>query len=296
MKTLLKSACLAALAFWVQAASRAEPPAWIVTDADSRMILYPTVHALPDGLDWQSPALAEIIAASDKVWLEIGDPDAPGLAEEVSRLVSAYGMSPDMPLSRRLDETQFAAFSQAVTELGLPVEALDPMKPWLAAIAMTQAELSAAGISGERGVEKVLSGLLDDRPVKNLETAAQQTRMLAELADEDQVAFLMTAVETAGTAADRLLGVTRDWAAGDLKGMEQLLLAELRADYPALYDRIFSQRNAAWADILSERLEGSGSDFVAVGAGHLIGEDSVQSLLAARGYTVRRVSLGELMP
>jgi uncharacterized protein len=296
MKPLLKSTCLSALALLACGAAYAEPLAWIVSDADSRIILYPTVHALPEGLDWQSPALAGVIAASDEVWLELGDANAPGLAEEVSQLVAAFGMSPDLPLSKRLNPDQYAAFSAAVTKLGIPAEALDNFQPWLAALAMTQAELAAAGITGERGVEKVLSGLFAGRPVKNLETAAQQTRILAELAGDEQVAFLMTAVDTAGTASTRLLEITRDWAKGDLEGMEEMLIAELRADYPVIYDRLFTARNKAWADILAAELAGSGSDFIAVGAGHLIGNDSVQNLLAARGYAVRKVTISELTP
>lgn len=296
MKLRLETTCLSAMALLVSVAAHAEPPAWIVSDADSRIILYPTVHALPEGLDWQSPALASVIAASDEVWLEIGDANAPGLADEVSQLVAAYGMSPELPLSKRLNADRYAAFSAAVTKLGMPVEALDNFQPWLAALAMTQAELSASGISGERGVEKVLSGLFAGRSVKNLETAAQQTRLFAELAGDEQIAFLMTAVDTAGTASARLLQIAQDWAKGDLEGVEEMLIAELRADYPIIYERIFTARNKAWADILAAELEASGSDFIAVGAGHLIGEDSVQSLLAERGYSVRKVSISELTP
>jgi len=294
MKAYLKTTCLAALAALSAGAAHAEPLAWIVSDADSRMILYPTVHALPEGLDWQSPALAGVIAESDEVWLEIGDVNAPGLQEEVSQLVATYGMSPDLPLSKRLNADQYAAFSAAVTKLGVPPEALDNFQPWLAALAMTQAELAASGITAERGVEKVLSGFFGGRPVKNLETAAQQTRLLAELAGDDQVAFLMSAVDTAGTASARLLEASRDWASGDMAGLEDVLIDEVRTDYPVIYERLFTARNKAWAGILAAELEGSGSDFIAVGAGHLVGEDSVQNLLAARGYTVREVTISEL--
>jgi len=48
------------------------------------------------------------------------------------------------------------------------------------------------------------------------------------------------------------------------------------------------QRNKAWTEKLVKLLQGEGdaTTFVAVGAAHLAGPDSVQKMLQARGYTV----------
>jgi uncharacterized protein YbaP (TraB family) len=54
-------------------------------------------------------------------------------------------------------------------------------------------------------------------------------------------------------------------------------------------ERLLWQRNRAWADWVVKRLDTPGTVFVAVGAGHLAGEKSVQADLAARGLTVSRV-------
>lgn len=293
MKSLMKKTVVAGLLAALSLTAHGEPPAWVVTDEDSRIVLFPTVHALPEGLDWKSDALVEVIETSEEVWTEIGDPNDPSLADEIPQLIATYGLSPDTPLSARLTPEQASDLAEATATLGIPAASLDPMKPWLAALMMTQTELAAAGITGERGVESVLSGVFGDRPVRQLETAKQQTLMLAELDMETQIDFLMTAVETTGTAAERLQQITEDWAEGDVSGMDTELLAEMRADFPELYDIIFTDRNAAWTDILVEELAGSGTDFVAVGAGHLVGADSVPSMLTARGYDVQRVTLSD---
>ena len=46
------------------------------------------------------------------------------------------------------------------------------------------------------------------------------------------------------------------------------------------------RRNTNWADQIQTELEGSGTVFIAVGAGHLAGDDSVQNILERRGVEV----------
>lgn len=294
MSKFIKTVSAAALACSAALFAEAEPPAWIVSDEDSQIILFPTVHALPEGLEWRTEALDRVIAESGEVWLEAGSPDDPAVAQEVQALVAAHGLSPDTPLSARLSESQYAELEAAAAKLGAPVASLEPLKPWLAALALTQADLAAAGISGERGVEAVLSDVFGDRPVRKLETAADQIRVLSSFDAKTEIDFLMSAVETAGTAGERLLEITKDWAAGDLDGMEAELIDELRAEFPAVYAAMFTVRNQNWTEILDAELKGEGVDFVAVGAGHLIGDDSVPNMLEAKGYKVERVSLSDI--
>jgi uncharacterized protein YbaP (TraB family) len=49
------------------------------------------------------------------------------------------------------------------------------------------------------------------------------------------------------------------------------------------YDLMIAKRNENWAQQLETLLKGEGIAFVAVGSGHLVGRDSVQEKLAARG-------------
>ena len=58
---------------------------------------------------------------------------------------------------------------------------------------------------------------------------------------------------------------------------------------PELSNVLLHQRNTNWADLLKKRLDKPGVILVAVGAGHLAGPDSVQTLLGKRGVKVTRV-------
>jgi uncharacterized protein YbaP (TraB family) len=65
------------------------------------------------------------------------------------------------------------------------------------------------------------------------------------------------------------------------------MVDEMKADYPGVYDVMIKKRNDAWVERLDAEMKGSGVDFVAVGAAHLIGEDGVPEQLLEKGYTVK---------
>jgi uncharacterized protein YbaP (TraB family) len=77
------------------------------------------------------------------------------------------------------------------------------------------------------------------------------------------------------------------WIAGDADGLAAMMNAEL--DDPLLRKRLLTDRNARWAQWIDQRLKQPGTVFVAVGAGHLAGSDSVQRQLRKRGIKARRV-------
>ena len=86
-----------------------------------------------------------------------------------------------------------------------------------------------------------------------------------------------------------LQDMVTDWAVGDVEDLEDELIQEMKAEMPEAYDIVFTKRNANWADQIELEMKGSGTDFIAVGAGHLVGDESVPAMLKARGYTVKRL-------
>ena len=77
------------------------------------------------------------------------------------------------------------------------------------------------------------------------------------------------------------------WRSGDIVALEEMLFASL-IEQPELYDAMFTKRNEDWANQIEQMLAGSGDIFIAVGAAHLVGADSVQELLEEKGITAVR--------
>ena len=59
-------------------------------------------------------------------------------------------------------------------------------------------------------------------------------------------------------------------------------------DLPELRDALFTARNRRWAEKIARLMDGSGKVLIAVGAGHLAGQDGVVGLLRSKGYKVTR--------
>jgi uncharacterized protein len=76
------------------------------------------------------------------------------------------------------------------------------------------------------------------------------------------------------------------WAEGDVPALARLVVDDMKADSPELYKVLLVDRNTDWANQIQTQLEGSGTAFIAVGAAHLAGPDSVQAILQSRGVTV----------
>ena len=79
------------------------------------------------------------------------------------------------------------------------------------------------------------------------------------------------------------------WKRGD-QSVFVRMLGQLETGSPDTYRMMFSDRNARWADWIAARMQTPGTVFVAVGAGHLAGKDSVLVRLAEKGIESQRVN------
>lgn len=195
IKTLTRSITLGLSTALLASTAFAAPPAWEITDADSRIVLFPTIHVLPEGIEWETDQLAQEIKKADEVWLEVANGDSPAVQAEIQAMIGQYGTSPTNPLSARLNEEQMRALTDRLMAMGIPLSSIDAMQPWMAALMLTMTQFAQAGISPESGVETVLEGHFGDRPVRGLESATFQIGMLSSLSEEDQVGFLMSSLE-----------------------------------------------------------------------------------------------------
>ncbi len=266
----------------------AEPGLWRIADADTEIVLFGTVHALPPGTAWLTPRIGRRVDAADTLVLETVIPDDRGV---LGQLIAAMAYSPKLPkLGARIAPSRRGALDRVVRDTGLAIDALDRQETWYAAIVIGDATLEKLGLAAADGVEAALTARARaaGKPVTGLETPAQQLGYFDTLPETDQRALLDATVDDATTAradSDRLIAA---WAAGDTNAIASGFNDSLRAT-PRLARVLLGERNARWADWVAARLAQPGKVFVAVGAAHLAGSDSVQALLAAKGLKVERL-------
>ncbi|MEL6239258.1 MAG: TraB/GumN family protein [Pseudomonadota bacterium] len=271
-----------------QATSDSNGPAlWKVADEDTTIYLFGTVHALPSGLEWYDEEIAAALTASDTLVTEIRmDPQSEAAMTKVAMEKSL--LPAGTTLRSLLDAEQTATYEAALSKLGYPAAAFDRYKPWMAGLTLALLPLIQQGYSPESGVEKVLLGKIGDKPQDALETAEFQLGLFDRLPQEKQIAFLIEAVEGVDEAKEVLDAMVAEWMEGDADALAELM-NEGFTD-AELAEALLYSRNANWVEWIDARLESTpGTVFIAVGAGHLAGEKSVQDLLTDRDIEVERV-------
>lgn len=299
-RTLTATIALAAFAFTgsVQAEAPAAKPAasapvpkqlkpalWKVADADTTIYLFGTIHALPKGLVWLDGPVGKALDSSGELITEI--PEIP--AAEQQKTVMALGVLKGETLRSMMPDADRVAYEALLAKLKIPAEALDPMEPWLAGITLGVLPYKLAGYGAEDGVEAVLrkAAIAKGKKLGALETVDYQLALFDQLPREAQLKFLGEAVRDFDKSFGIIGTMTDEWGSGDPEGLGKLMNEQM--DDPELADTLLYQRNRNWASWIAKRLDQPGTVFIAVGAGHLAGAQSVQDLLSAQGLTSTRV-------
>jgi uncharacterized protein len=273
-----------------QAPGGVSPALWVVRDADSTIYLYGTIHLRRAGEDWANDRVRNALRSSDEVWTELEIPETPDPA--MQQLVMRLGIAPTgQGLSTHLTPEQNARLGKALEGLGIPPAAFQPFQPWLAAITISVTQMTQAGYDPNAGVDQgvVAAARAANRRLRWFESAEQQLSFMAGLSMPVQVQLLNDTVDEIDEGVALLDRMDSAWSRGDMAALETDMIIEMQQRYPELYDALLTRRNAAWVETLSTELAGSGTDFVAVGVGHLVGPDSVIAMLAARGITAERL-------
>lgn len=260
---------------------------WVVKDDDSTIYLLGTFHILRPETIWNVDKVKQAVSDSTELWLEIVDDGRP---DAVLGLLQKYGTDRKKPLSRRLTKQQRERLAKTAEQYTFPMQLLEPMKPWCAAVTLMMMPLLKAGYNPNAGVEKVLQieAHLQGDKVAALETMEEQFQLLSSLPDRDQVALLMQMLEDVEEGVAYIERMEKAWSEGDTAMLEKAFVEEMKSAGPDLYRRMLTDRNIRWSKKIVEMLKGSGVQMVAVGAGHLVGPDSVQAQLQKRGIEAVR--------
>lgn len=266
----------------------ADPALWVVRDADTTIYLFGTFHML-DGRPWFDDEVRIAFDASNELMLEATQP-AGGQAA-IGQLVTRYAMDPQRrPLLRRVPEQDRARLQSALADADLAALASAPIDPWYASISITVAAVQRLGLQGANGAENALTEAAHARniPVGQLESFEWQMRLLDGIPEGLQQYMLRATLDEL-SRLPQLIGPALDaWSRGDVEALEAVL-NDPASDNPDLRRIMLAERNQTWARWIRERMARPGTVFIAVGAGHLAGRDSVQAVLAEAGLRAERV-------
>lgn len=281
---------VAAITSWA-APAVAQPAFWAVKDADSTLYILGTVHLLRPETVWHTDKLDAAIAEASELWLELPTTNAEAMAAEMMPLVVQYGLAPGNPLSKQLTPEEMKTLDEAAKLAGATGAQLNAFRPWFAALTISNAAVTRAGYDPTSGVDSKIEAAFRARDIKprGLETAEMQIKVFAGMSPEQELRYLRETMEEYENAPVELDKMVAQWASADLAGMEEMFVTEMKTEEPDLYAALLTNRNANWVGQIEKILAGKGVSFMAVGAGHLIGPDSVIAMLDAKGIKAERV-------
>jgi uncharacterized protein YbaP (TraB family) len=260
-----------------------------VSDKDTTIYLFGTIHLLPEKYAWRTTRFDQAIAGSQQLVVEtIVDEKDPGkLMAALSSLAFAPGLP---PLSERVPAAKRAELDKAIVKSGIPRAALDRMETWAAAFMLLGNQYKDMGLKGGEGVESVLRQrfVSDGKTVGELETNVEQLSFFDGLSEKAQRTLLEGAIETPKDMSKQFGGMLAAWANGDIGSIARSFNRDLAAS-PELKDALIKRRNVNWSAWVEKRMEQPGTILLAVGAGHLAGSDSLVDMLRRQGLKVSRI-------
>jgi uncharacterized protein YbaP (TraB family) len=264
-------------------AAPAHHPLWVIEGKHNSVYLLGSVHVLRAS---DYPLAAPIMDAykdAEVIYMEI-DLDDIDQGEALQFTLANGSLPAEQTLRDVLGIADFAAADMKARDLGVDLGLFARFEPWVAALAVVQAQLTALGLDPDQGVEQYLLRLnaQDHKEVRGLETLADQLGVLDGLALDRQSKFLLMSLEDAADMPRQVDDMIGAWRKGDSARLATTLSDEF-SDFPELYGPLIVSRNRNWAGQIEKLLDGEDDYLIVVGALHLVGDDSVIELLGKRG-------------
>jgi len=262
MDVLLAAAIAAAPpAAPLTAAEDASPAMFVVHDADTTVYIFGTFHALDGRSEWFKDRVKTAFDNSGELVLETVIPEGP------------------VQIKPRFTG-----------------QALTPSASFLATTRMAISAGRSQGMQVGNGADMVLRHAAEaqGKQVEGLETLELQLDMFNRMPAAQNVPRPRAGepVEGASPMQDlskAMAEMQSAWKHGD-QSVFVRMLGQLEQGSPDTYRMMFTERNARWADWIAGRMQTPGVVFVAVGAGHLAGKDSLLVHLAELGIPSARLN------
>ena len=108
------------------------------------------------------------------------------------------------------------------------------------------------------------------------------------MSQKAHIQFVGSTIDELPKLESTMATMVDEWAKGDPEALAKEMNDSLK-DSPEVAKVLLVDRNARWAEWVANRMKSPGTVFIAVGAGHLAGNDSVQAQLAKLGVKAERV-------
>lgn len=269
--------------------SFADSSVWVASSGDNKVYLGGTVHLLRPG-DFPLPdEYEQAYQDSSQLVFETDISSMNDLSVQAAML-QQLTYTDGRTLSTVLNEEAYTALSTYVASTGMPMMMLETFKPGLLVSTLQIIEFQKIGFTPQ-GVDMYFNSRAvgDGKSLGQLETVEEQIGFLASMGEGSESEFILMSLEDLDETEEIMADMLAAWRSGDNGLLSDMFLADMATDAPDLYASLLVNRNLAWIPQIELMLEDSDTEFVLVGAAHLIGDQGLIRLLEEKGYQVSQL-------
>jgi len=227
---------------------------------------------------------------SDILVVEL-DPDTANAAQVMKTTMQRLGRYPQgKSLKSELSRETYRALEAYTAKVGLPLDALEQLRPWVVMLQLSVTEMLRLGYAPEFGIDRhfLEKAKREQKPVMELETVEEQMALLSRDDSDYQDRLLHYSLASMEEIEPMLEKLSVSWQKGDAKSMEKMFLLSLQddPDLKEVYDDLVTKRNHRMTEKILSFLKTDRDYFVVVGAGHVIGREGIAALLAKEGFEI----------
>tara|TARA_B110000858_G_scaffold157616_1_gene180457 strand:- start:41614 stop:42441 length:828 start_codon:yes stop_codon:yes gene_type:complete len=267
----------------------ADTSVWSVRSGDNVIYLGGTVHLLRPG-DYPLPdEFEQAYQASSELYFEADIGSMNDLAVQ-AQMLQRLTYSDDRALHTVLNDEAYTALSTYTAAAGLPIAMLEKFKPGLLISTLQVLVFQGMGFTPQ-GVDAFFHArAVDDGKAEGeLETVQEQIGFIEAMGEGNESEFILRSLEDLAETAELMEGMIGAWRSGDVEGLSELFVEDLKAEAPELYDSLLLQRNLKWIPQIDSMLLDADTEFVLVGAAHIVGENGLLDLLSQQGYEINQL-------
>lgn len=267
----------------------ADTSVWEVSNGSNTVYLGGTVHLLRPA-DYPLPeAFDEAYNNSDELYFET-DLSAMGDLTTQTQMLQQLTYTDDRTLQSVLNDEAYSALQDYASEVGMPIGLMQKFKPGMVISTLQVLEFQSMGFTPQ-GVDAHFNtrAINDGKAVNALETIQEQIGFLAAMGEGNESEFILVSLEDleeTGTVMEQIINA---WRSGDAEQLAALFVDDMREQAPDIYESLLNGRNQNWLPVVETMFDDADTEFVLVGAAHLVGADGLVSLLLDLGYEVRQL-------
>lgn len=271
--------------------AHAQSSVWQVSKGNDSLFIGGTVHILPKA---EMPLPVEFNHAyeqADTIVFEAPVPD-PADTNAQMQMLGALSYTNNETLSEKLEPEVKASLENKLSEFGANLAKLDGFRPAMVSIVLMSMELQKQNLIGE-GVDAYYEkkATKDNKTKNYLETMEFQLALFKTMGQGNENDFIKRNLADLNNYNDMFKGLLTAWREGDTDTLNKVAVEKMQKNDPNSYKQLFKNRNNNWLPKVEAMFNNDSNEFVLVGAGHLVGEDSLLTLLENKGYSVSLVSI-----